>query len=49
MDIAEDDETVINNDVESIKEPQTTEIVWVSTDIKEEPSTPTVVNELKKM
>ena len=32
VDIAEDDETVINNDVESIKEPQTTEIVWVSTD-----------------
>ena len=49
VDIAEDDETVINNDVESIKEPQTTEIVWVSTDTKEEASTPTVVNELKKM
>ena len=55
MDIAEDDETVINNDVETVKEPlieplQSTEIVCVSsTDIKKEPLIePPVANELKK-
>ena len=51
VDIAEDDETVINNDVETVKEPlieplQSTEIVCVSTDIKKEPLIePPVVNE----
>ena len=55
VDIAEDDETVINNDVETVKEPlidplQSTEIVCVSsTDIKKEPLIePPVANELKK-
>ena len=51
MDIAEGDETVINNDVETVEEPlieplQSTEIVCVSTDIKKEPLIePPVVNE----
>ena len=55
VDIAEDDETAINNDVETVKEPlieplQSTEIVCVSTDIKKEPLIePPVVNELKQI